>query len=107
MCNYPLTKSSGLFLKLLCNDENNLNKRINLLKNIILFQEKLDTGSQSLNVLRVQKYLDKSRMKELARDNMPFMGLDIHGLKEIELSQVNIKLLVLMFKYSVHGTRRN
>lgn len=23
-------------------------------------------------------------MKELARDNMPFMGLEIHGLKEIE-----------------------
>jgi hypothetical protein len=41
-----------------------------------------------LNVLRVQKYLDKSRMKELARDNMPFMGLDIHGLKEIDLTQV-------------------
>jgi hypothetical protein len=37
----------------------------------------------------VQKYLDKSRMKELARDNMPFMGLDIHGLKEVELGQVN------------------
>jgi hypothetical protein len=28
-------------------------------------------------------------MKELARDNMPFMGLDIHGLKEVELGQVN------------------
>ena len=51
-------------------------------------QEKLDTGSQSLNVLRVQKYLDKTRMKELARDNMPFMGLDIHGLKEVDLTQV-------------------
>jgi len=51
---------------------------------VLIFQEKQDTGSQSLNVLRVQKYLNKSRMKELARDNMPFMGLEIHGLKEIE-----------------------
>ena len=38
--------------------------------------------NSSLNVLRVQKYLNNSRMKELARDNMPFMGLEIHGLAE-------------------------
>ena len=46
-------------------------------------------------------------MKELARDNMPFMGLDIHGLKEIELSQVNMLLFFSMLKYSVHVTRQS
>ena len=42
-------------------------------------------NSSSLNVLRVQKYLNNSRMKELARDNMPFMALEIHGLAEARL----------------------
>lgn len=55
-----------------------------------LFKEKFDTsndGESSLNVLRVRKYLNNTRMKELARDNMPFMALEIHGLEEITLSQ--------------------
>jgi hypothetical protein len=37
----------------------------------------------SLNVLRVRKYTNNSRLKQLARDNMPFMGLEVHGLDEI------------------------
>ena len=51
-------------------------------------EEDIDWGksnSSSLNVLRVQKYLNNSRMKELARDNMPFMALEIHGLAEAKL----------------------
>lgn len=50
--------------------------------------EDIDWGksnSSSLNVLRVQKYLNNSRMKELASDNMPFMALEIHGLAEAKL----------------------
>ena len=43
---------------------------------------KSNKDDSSLNVLRVQKYLNNSRMKELARDNMPFMALEIHGLAE-------------------------
>ena len=42
-------------------------------------------NNSSLNVLRVQKYLNNTRMKELARDNMPFMALEIHGLAEAKL----------------------
>lgn len=42
-------------------------------------------NNSSLNVLRVEKYLNNSRMKELARDNMPFMALEIHGLAEAKL----------------------
>ena len=38
-----------------------------------------------MNVLRVKKYTNNSRLKQLARDNMPFMGLEIHGLEEIKL----------------------
>ena len=36
-------------------------------------------------MLRVKKYTNNSRLKQLARDNMPFMGLEIHGLEEIKL----------------------
>ncbi len=40
----------------------------------------------SLNVLRVRKYSGAgSRMKQLARDNMPFMGLEVHGVEEVAL----------------------
>ena len=38
-----------------------------------------------MNVLRVKKFTNNSRLKQLARDNMPFMGLEIHGLEEIKL----------------------
>jgi hypothetical protein len=30
-------------------------------------------------------------MKELARDNMPFMALEIHGLEEVNLQPVILK----------------
>ena len=54
-----------------------------------LFREKFtDDNELSLNSLRVQKYLNNTRMKELARDNMPFMALEIHGLQEVTLKQV-------------------
>ena len=46
---------------------------------------KANKDDSSLNVLRVQKYLNNTRMKELARDNMPFMALEIHGLAEAKL----------------------
>ena len=56
-----------------------------------LFRERFtDDNELSLNVLRVQKYLNNTRMKELARDNMPFMALEIHGLEEINLRQVSL-----------------
>ena len=32
--------------------------------------------------------MNNTRMEELARDNMPFMGLEIHGLEELTLKQV-------------------
>ena len=55
-----------------------------------LFKEKFtDENELSLNVLRVKKYLNNTRMKELARDNMPFMALEIHGLEEVTLRPVN------------------
>ena len=50
-----------------------------------LLSESLNESENSLNVLRVKKYTNNSRLKQLARDNMPFMGLDIHGLEEIKL----------------------
>ena len=53
-----------------------------------LFREKFtDDNELSLNSLRVQKYLNNTRMKELASDNMPFMALEIHGLEEVTLKQ--------------------
>ena len=56
-----------------------------------LFREKFtDENELSLNSLRVQKYMNNTRMKELARDNMPFMALEIHGLQDISLKQVRI-----------------
>ena len=65
-----------------------------------LFREKFtDENELSLNSLRVQKYMNNTRMKELARDNMPFMALEIHGLEEITLKQVklnNLKLNVMV-----------
>ena len=57
-----------------------------------MFREKFtDEDEISLNMLRVQKYMNNTRMEELARDNMPFMGLDIHGLQELTLKPVSIK----------------
>ena len=57
-----------------------------------MFREKFtDEDEISLNMLRVQKYMNNTRMEELARDNMPFMGLDIHGLQELTLKPVSCK----------------
>ena len=50
-----------------------------------LLSDSLNESENSLNVLRVKKYTNNSRLKQLARDNMPFMGLEIHGLEEIKL----------------------
>ena len=38
-------------------------------------------------------------MEELARDNMPFMGLEIHGLEELTLKQVRIFNLHKIFYF--------
>ncbi len=45
----------------------------------------VSSSSGSLNLLRVQKYSNSGRLKQLAKDNMPFMGLEIHGLEEIRI----------------------
>merc|ERR1712130_399621 len=46
-----------------------------------IFREpQLGAGEKTLNQLRVEKYLDTSKFKQLAKDNMPFMALEIHGL---------------------------
>ena len=64
-------------------------KKVENASDFRLFRERFtDDNELSLNVLRVQKYLNNTRMKELARDNMPFMALEIHGLEEINLRQV-------------------
>ena len=66
--------------------------------------EDIDWGksnSSSLNVLRVQKYLNNSRMKELARDNMPFMALEIHGLAEAKL-RTNLPHTKNMLERGIH-----
>ena len=52
-----------------------------------IFREpKLGSGEKTLNQLRVEKYLDTTRFKQLAKDNMPFMALEIHGLQEIKIA---------------------
>ena len=51
-----------------------------------MFQKKKPLASEdSLNVLRVKKYSNNAGLEELARDNMPFMGLQIHGLEETKI----------------------
>lgn len=42
-------------------------------------------STSSLNILKVKKYSNSTKMEKLARDNMPFMGLEIHGLEDIVL----------------------
>ena len=45
-----------------------------------IFREpKIGSGEKTLNQLRVEKYLDTTKFKQLAKDNMPFMALEIHG----------------------------
>ena len=52
-----------------------------------IFREtRIGVGEKSLNQLRVEKYLDTTKYKQLAKDNMPFMALQIHGLQEVEIS---------------------
>ena len=66
-------------------------KKVENASDFRLFSESFtDENELSLNVLRVTKYLNNTRMKELARDNMPFMALEIHGLEEVTLRQVSI-----------------
>ena len=68
--------------------------------NFRLFRERFtDEDEISLNILRVQKYMNNTRMEELARDNMPFMGLEIHGLEELTLKQVRIFNLHKIFYF--------
>ncbi len=43
-------------------------------------------------MLKVKKYSNNARMEELAKDNMPFMGLEIHGLVSITYSCCDEKL---------------
>lgn len=52
------------------------------------FQPKpIDTNkdASSLNVLRVNKYLNSTKLRRLAKDKMPFLGLEICGLDELNL----------------------
>ena len=52
-----------------------------------IFREpQLGAGEKTLNQLRVEKYLDTTKFKQLAKDNMPFMALEIHGLQEVEIA---------------------
>ena len=52
-----------------------------------IFREpQLGAGEKTLNQLRVEKYLDTTKFKQLAKDNMPFMALEIHGLQEVKIS---------------------
>ncbi|XP_040571942.1 uncharacterized protein [Lepeophtheirus salmonis] len=36
----------------------------------------------SINVLKVKKYINNTRMKELAKNNMPFMALEVHDIND-------------------------
>ena len=52
-----------------------------------IFREpQIGVGEKTLNQLRVEKYLDTTKFKQLAKDNMPFMALEIHGLQEVEIA---------------------
>ena len=52
----------------------------------IFSEPKVGAGEKTLNQLRVEKYLDTSKFKQLAKDNMPFMALEIHGLQEVKIT---------------------
>ena len=52
----------------------------------IFAEPKIGAGEKTLNQLRVEKYLDTTKFKQLAKDNMPFMALEIHGLQEVNIS---------------------
>ncbi|TRY69494.1 hypothetical protein TCAL_10757 [Tigriopus californicus] len=41
--------------------------------------------TSSLNVLRVTKYFNSSKLRRFAKDKMPFLGLEICGLQELDL----------------------
>ena len=52
-----------------------------------IFREpQIGAGEKTLNQLRVEKYLDTTKFKQLAKDNMPFMALEIHGLQEVKIA---------------------
>ena len=52
-----------------------------------IFREpQIGVGEKTLNQLRVEKYLDTTKFKQLAKDNMPFMALEIHGLQEVKIA---------------------
>ena len=52
----------------------------------IFTEPQIGVGEKTLNQLRVEKYLDTTKFKQLAKDNMPFMALEIHGLQEVEIA---------------------
>ena len=52
----------------------------------IFSEPQIGAGEKTLNQLRVEKYLDTTKFKQLAKDNMPFMALEIHGLQEVKIS---------------------
>ena len=61
----------------------------------IFSEPKIGAGEKTLNQLRVEKYLDTSKFKQLAKDNMPFMALEIHGLQEVRyLHSTHIYILI-------------
>ena len=52
-----------------------------------IFREpQIGAGEKTLNQLRVEKYLDTTKFKQLAKDNMPFMALEIHGLQDVKIA---------------------
>ncbi len=57
-------------------------------------------------MLKVKKYSNNARMEELAKDNMPFMGLEIHGLVSIVIFLIcmvgnGIDFIVLQEEYTL------
>ena len=58
----------------------------------IFSEPKIGAGEKTLNQLRVEKYLDTSKFKQLAKDNMPFMALEIHGLQEVRYLHISTYL---------------
>ena len=100
------------FGRMLCSQDSQINRYTSQFR---LFGDHLDgtfqsddddidwgkANNSSLNVLRVQKYLNNSRMKELARDNMPFMALEIHGLAEAKL-RTNLPHTKNMLERGIH-----
>ena len=72
----------------------------------IFSEPKIGAGEKTLNQLRVEKYLDTSKFKQLAKDNMPFMALEIHGLQEVRyLHSTHIYILISTHIYILEYMR--